>query len=172
MNENTYIELIDYCDLSKAESNLVLSMRNHPEIRKWMYNTNEIEADGHQAFIQSLINDDSRVYFLVKQNEEPIGTINFVRINRHKLQSEFGLYANPFVSIPGIGRVLEEVSLYYAFEKLKLNCLKLEVYAENKHVVNLHKKYKFSLTNVQQKHGRDVICMELEKSNSKVCING
>ena len=53
--------------------------------------------------------------------------------------TDFGLYSNPFEKVAGVGRILEEICIKYAFELLKLDTLKLEVFDENIQVKNLHK---------------------------------
>jgi hypothetical protein len=45
-----------------------------------------------------------------------------------KNQTYFGLCANPFEKITGVGRILEGICVKHVFELLKLNELKLEVF--------------------------------------------
>ena len=73
------------------------------------------------------------------------------------------MYANPFEKIVGVGRILEEVCLKYAFEILSLDKIKLEVFQDNSVVINLHKKYNFKRVGVKNINNKKVICMELTK---------
>jgi UDP-4-amino-4,6-dideoxy-N-acetyl-beta-L-altrosamine N-acetyltransferase len=154
------ISLINFTDLTADESKLVLAMRNHPDVRKWMYNNQEIETEEHLNFIESLREDGNKQYFLVKQHEKVIGTINFTQIDKHTKSAYFGLYANVMESLPGMGRILEEVSIYYAFECLNLNLLRLEVFTENKQVINLHRKYGFEVVEETKVNKREIVCMQ------------
>jgi hypothetical protein len=36
------IEVLNYVDLTPHDKYFVLEMRNHPDIKKWMYNKNKI----------------------------------------------------------------------------------------------------------------------------------
>ena len=56
--------------------------------------------------------------------------------------------------------MLEEVSIYYATYVLNLSLLKLEVYAENKKAINMHKKYDFSVKQIFKKNSKNVYAME------------
>jgi UDP-4-amino-4,6-dideoxy-N-acetyl-beta-L-altrosamine N-acetyltransferase len=68
--------------------------------------------------------------------------VNFTNIDHLKKECYFGLYANPFEKIAGVGRILEEICIKYAFDILKLNTLKLEVFSNNKKAINLYKQIK------------------------------
>ncbi len=43
----------------------------------------------------------------------------------------------------GVGRILEELSIDFAFNSLNVSKLKLEVFEDNIQVINLHRKYNF-----------------------------
>ena len=79
----------------------------------------------------------------------------------------FGFYANPFVKIMGVGRILELVSLYFAFKELKLDKLTLEVFSDNKQVVNLHKKFGFEIVREKIENSKKVFCMEKQSKDMK-----
>ncbi len=142
---------------------MVLSWRNHSEIKKWMYTTDDIKLESHLAFIDSLENRKDKQYVVVKKDEKYIGVVDFYNINTK--ECEFGLYANPFEKIAGAGRILEEVCIKYAFEFLKLSKLKLEVFEDNERARNLYKKYKFQEVDKKMINDKKVICMELRNEN-------
>ena len=48
------IQLLNFIDLELEEKEMILKWRNHPEIRKWMYNQDEIKLEEHLSFIESL----------------------------------------------------------------------------------------------------------------------
>ncbi len=157
------IELINFIKLTLEQKKEVLSWRNNSNIREWMYNQNKITLDEHLKFIDSLADDVNKLYFYVKQDNEAIGIIDFTELNMKEIY--FGLYANPYIKIAGIGRILEQISIDYAFNKLKVNKLKLEVFEDNIQVRNLHKKYKFKETGKKMINDKKVICMELTDEN-------
>jgi len=161
------IKLINFIDMSLDEIKMILNWRNDENIRKWMYTQDEISLQNHINFIENLKTQKDKLYFLIKKDGENIGVINFTNIDKNDIY--FGLYANPTTKLLGIGRVLEEVSIEFAFNKLKVKKLKLEVFEDNIQVRNLHKKYKFKEIKEKFVNNKKVICMELENENMHSC---
>lgn len=159
-------ELVDFISLSYDEKVMILKWRNHFEIKKWMYTTEDITLNNHLTFIENLkFKKSNKQYFVVKKSEEYIGVINFININTELKECEFGLYANPFNNISGIGRLLEEICIEYVFKNMQFQKLKLEVFSENMQVRNLHKKYKFHEKSTKIINNKKVICMELKNED-------
>lgn len=161
------IELENFTELSSDEKLLVLSWRNDENVRKWMYNSEIISEKDHVEFIENLKVQKDNIYFLVQNNLEKLGVIYFNKIDFKNKTCFFGLYGSSNSLVKGLGRILEEVSLHYAFNNLKVNKLKLEVFAENVQVRNLHKKYKFIETDSKIINNKEVICMELRNDDYK-----
>lgn len=157
------MNFINFIELSLDQKKMILEWRNHPEVRKWMYTNSEISLNNHLEFISSLVNNREKLYFLLQDEIESIGVIDFYNFTRNSC--EFGFYSNPFTKAVGIGRIMEEESIKYAFEVLGLEILKLEVFSDNIQVRNLHKKYKFQESGVKLVNDRKVICMELNNEN-------
>lgn len=161
------IELIHFTDLSLKEKKSVLEWRNHEEIKKWMYNQNDITWQEHLNFIDSLRSCDSKRYFVVKKSGIYLGVIDFVAIDFTKRECYFGLYANPFEQLPQKGKILLQTGIKYAFDILKLEKLKLEVFADNEKAINLYKKQGFYESGKKTLDKRDIICMEHLNENRK-----
>ena len=157
------IQLLNFIDLKPEEKEMILKWRNHPEIRMWMYNQDEIKLEEHLNFIESLKSRKDKLYFLVKKEEEFIGVIDFLDLDKKEIF--YGIYSNPNSKIMGVGRILNEISIDFAFNSLKAHKLKLEVFEDNIQVRNLHKKYKFRETSQKYVNNKKVICMELENEN-------
>lgn len=159
------IIMINFTDLTNEEKNMVLQWRNHPEIRKWMYTTSEIALEDHLKFIEELKNTNDKQYFIVKQDNDYLGVVDFYNIDYEKKVCEFGLYANPDSKVSGVGRILEKVCIDFVFDTLKLQTLKLEAFSDNVRVRNLHKKFNFKEVNTKIVNQREVICMELKNED-------
>ena len=157
------IQLLNFIDLKLEEKEMILKWRNHPEIRMWMYNQDEIKLEEHLNFIESLKSRKDKLYFLVKKEEEFIGVIDFLDLDKKEIF--YGIYSNPNSKIMGVGRILNEISIDFAFNSLKAHKLKLEVFEDNIQVRNLYKKYKFRETSQKYVNNKKVICMELENEN-------
>ena len=154
------IDLTSFVDLTDSQKSMILEWRNSENIRKWMYRTEVITEEEHFSFCDFLKHSQDKKYFLLSKNMDDIGVIYFVDIK--DTESHFGFYANPNTKIAGIGRILESVSINFAFKTLGIFVLKLEVFADNVKVRNLHKKYKFKETGTKYKNNKEIICMELK----------
>lgn len=155
------IKLINFIDLNLEEKNMVLSWRNHPNIKKWMYTTDDILLKEHLDFINSLRNKKDKLYFVVRQNDEYIGVINFINITLNTL--DMGIYAKS--TKKGVGNILLEEIIKYSFESLKVKKILAEVFEENNKAINLYKKFNFKQTDKRIVNRQKVICMELKNEN-------
>lgn len=158
------VELIDFVDMTLSEKEMVLSWRNDENIKRWMYNQDDISLENHLKYIDSLEGLKDKQYLTVKKDDSYIGVIDFTNIDFKNNVTDFGLYANPFEKVAGVGRILEEICIKYAFELLKLDTLKLEVFTKNEKAKALYKKYNFQETGCKIVDGKDVVCMELNRS--------
>ncbi len=151
--------------LSEDEKFKVLKWRNHDDVRLWMYNANIISLTDHLEFINKLENDSKNKYFLVVLNKNNIGVVYFNNINYEQKECEFGLYANPYAKLEGVGKILVEISIKYAFNILKLKKLKLEVLTTNKRAIKLYQKYNFMETGIKIVNDKYIIQMELKSED-------
>ena len=158
------IKLINFTDLSNDEKKIILEWRNNPNIKKWMYTQSDITLESHLNFIDSLNNSKDKLYFLVKKEDENIGVIYFTNLTKKEVY--FGLYANPTIKILGVGRILEKLSIDFAFNSLNARKLKLEVFEDNIQVINLHRKYNFKKIGEKFVNNKKVIFL-IKSSNSK-----
>ena len=155
------IELINFIKLTLQEKKMILNWRNCPEIRKWMYNENEISLEDHLNFIEHLKTINNKLYFLVKKEDDYIGVIDFTNINNENL--EMGIYTNP--NLFGYGKILLKQLINYAFNILKVKKIYAEVFAENQKAYNLYKRLYFEDEFEKIVNGKKVIRMELKNEN-------
>lgn len=136
-------EIINFTNLNQVECEMVLRWRNHPDIRKYMTNRDIISEEEHLRFIKALENTTTKKYFLVRQEDEYLGVIDFVDIRDSSC--EFGLYVNPYLQKKGVGGLLLEEIIRYAFEELRVRRLKAKLFKENKKALRLYKRYKLKI---------------------------
>ena len=161
MSDN--IVLINFIDLTLEEKKMILSWRNHPSIKQWMYNSSDIALENHLNFIESLKECTDKLYFLVKLDDDYIGVIDFTNIDKESKNSEFGLYAN--IELKGMGKVLLNSICEYGFNTLHIDKLIAEVFAENERAVDLYKKFNFKEITKKIVNNKEVICMELKNED-------
>ena len=155
------ITLINFVDLTIEEKKMVLSWRNHPDIKRWMYTDSDISLENHLNFIDSLKDRKDKLYFLVKKDDEYIGVINFTDIKAESL--EMGIYSKP--SAKGLGSILLETIIEYAFDTLKVKRIFAELFSENSKAYNLYKKYGFNEIGKNNINNKEVIRLELKNEN-------
>ncbi|TXE82847.1 UDP-4-amino-4,6-dideoxy-N-acetyl-beta-L-altrosamine N-acetyltransferase [Campylobacter peloridis] len=132
------IALKDFIHLNQEEIEFVLKWRNDESIAKFM-KTKNITLKEHLNFLSSLKADSTKKYFLVFKDDEPIGVIDFININ--KTSCEFGLYGIK----KGVGDLLMQEIKKYAFEILKIKNLKACVFKTNQKALNLYLKHNFKI---------------------------
>jgi len=142
----------NFIDLSSYEKEMVLSWRNNIRIRNNMYSSNEITLENHLIFIDKLVGNKEKKYFLV----EDLGVIYFNNIKNNRV--EIGLYSNPRKY--GVGSILMEKILSFDFDHFYL-----EVRESNKKAIELYHKYKFEEKMRKNIDGNEIICMELKNEN-------
>lgn len=155
--------LKSFVDLSLEEKKMVLSWRNNPNIKKWMYTNDDITLDNHLKFIDSLKENDLKKYFLVMNNEQYIGVIDFTDISEKSLK--MGLYSNP--DLKGMGRILLEIIVEYSFNVLNTDKIIAEVFSNNTQAYALYEAFKFKKVIQKDLNNKRVICMELLRNRNK-----
>ena len=139
-------------DLSLEEKKEVLNWRNHPEIRKWMLDKNEISLKNHLNFIEEM--PKNRIYLKVGN----VGVINFKILDE---KVELGLHKNPYKN--KVGNDLLKTAVDYAFNELNAKKIILYVFEDNIKAINLYKKFGF----IEVDKKENILKMELENENRK-----
>lgn len=93
---------------------------------------------------------------MVKQKDDYLGVVDFVDID--DMSCEFGLYVNPYIQKKGVGSLLLEEIIRYAFEELGLEKIRAKLYKENKKALGLYEKYGLRIT----REDSEYFYMELE----------
>lgn len=86
---------VNFVNLDDDTIEKIRTWRNHPDIRKMMYNTEEISEEQHQRFISSLSTTDSKFYWLVFKQGNPVGVVSVVDVDYDNEKAELGYYLIP-----------------------------------------------------------------------------
>lgn len=157
------LHLCDFTTLDDSQKKMILTWRNHENVKAYMYNENEISEKEHFDFIENLKRREDRRYFLVQYEDLDIGVIDFNDIG--ETSATLGLYANPHAHQKGVGSLLMQAIIAYAFESLRLKTLNAEVFAENVKAKALYEKFNFCEVKRKIVNEKEVICMELHNEN-------
>lgn len=112
------VEFIHFSKLDKTLTWEVLAWRNHPEIRRWMYNKNIISEKDHLRFLRLLPQQRQRYYWLVRKGGKNWGVVDLS--NYQNGESEWGFYINPAYMGSGKAIQLFHHALQFFFTKIRL----------------------------------------------------
>lgn len=133
----------NFQNIDEEQAKFVLKMRNHPDIKKYMREMDEISLEDHLNYLKSLKKRKDKAYWVVKdlEHNEVLGTIAFSNIKENS--GEFGIYKNPFLSAKGIGTFLGQLLLEIGFKEFQFDEIFLEVKTENDAAQALYGKLGF-----------------------------
>ncbi|NCD13503.1 MAG: UDP-4-amino-4,6-dideoxy-N-acetyl-beta-L-altrosamine N-acetyltransferase [Epsilonproteobacteria bacterium] len=155
--------LCDFTTLNESQKEMILTWRNHENVKTFMYNAQIISQEEHLRFIESLKTSHDKRYFLVYHEEEAIGVIDFTHITPQR--ATIGLYANPTLSRKGLGKELMCAIISYGFETLHVKKLRAELFAFNTKAKALYEAFGFYETIRKTLNKHEIICMELAYEN-------
>lgn len=122
--------------MTEADLATVLSWRNHPEVRRYMYTSHEIKLEEHQKWF-ALANDNPDIALLIYEEDgEPKGFVNFTR-SRSKKVADWGFYIAPGAA-KGTGRRLGHSALSHAFSCLGLHKVCGQALGFNERSISFH----------------------------------
>jgi UDP-4-amino-4,6-dideoxy-N-acetyl-beta-L-altrosamine N-acetyltransferase len=140
------IEVLNFINLDENKHSKILEWRNHPIVRQFSNNHEEITINEHKAFVEKLRISKSREYYFVNLQSEKNGggVIHFNDISAD--EASIGLYKDLESGIHKVGELLMDLILIIAKEK-GLKKLKLDVLKNNGRALVLYGRYKFKITN-------------------------
>lgn len=151
--------------MERRDLEIVLSWRNHPEVRNYMLTQHEISPDEHQAWFERASRNLSRSLLIVEEADAPLGFVNFSGVKPGGV-SDWGFYAVPGAP-RGTGRKLGQAALSYAFGPLMLHKVCGQALDYNEASMHFHENLGFlregvlrqqALVNAQY---HDVVCFGL-----------
>ena len=152
---------------SMKESDLerVLSWRNHPEIRRYMYTQHEISLEEHARWFTQESQDPDRHLLLFEIDTTPLGFINIQQISSGGI-ADWGFYVAPGAP-KGTGHALGQATLQYAFAMAGLQKLCSQALAFNERSIRFHLRLGFQREGALRQHHfdgqqyHDVVCFGL-----------
>ena len=132
-----------------ADLERVLSWRNHPDVRRYMYTQHEITLDEHQRWFEHTLTDTSKHLLVFELDHQPVGFVNLSKVDGSEV-ADWGFYLAP-AAPKGIGRQFGRAALNHAFLKLKLHKINGEALATNERSIKFHQSLGFA-EQIAQRH--------------------
>jgi len=155
------IAFIDFLAMTPDQAEMVRRWRNHPTVRRWMFDTATVDRDRHQAFLAQLAVRPHDRYYLVRAGDGYLGVVRFTTASTRD-QAAFGIYGNPERPGRGAGSRLLGHAILFAACRLGLSSLTLEVLEANAKALSLYGRFGFHATGRAERRGRRVVCMRLD----------
>ncbi len=127
--------------MSEDDLPIVLSWRNHPDVRRFMFTQHEISLAEHSQWFKRAILDNSRRLLIVQEGDVPIGYVQFTSVELAGI-ADWGFYVRPNAA-KGTGQTLGTLALEYAFKFLKLHKVCGQAIASNQASIDFHERLGF-----------------------------
>lgn len=136
MIEDCRIRVVNEKDLP-----IILSWRNHEEIRRYMFTQHEISLEEHENWFLRA-KDDPKLRLLIVEDElGPFGYVQFNKVSQGGV-ADWGFYVGPY-AVKGSGTKLGHAALNYAFTELGLHKICGQAIVGNEASIRFHQKLGF-----------------------------
>lgn len=146
-----------------ADLPMLLSWRNHKDVRRFMFTQHEISLEEHHHWFAKVSTDDTRRLLLVEDFSGPLGYVQLSHVAFGGV-ADWGFYASPNAP-KGSGLKLGQMALDHAFGELKLHKVCGQAIESNFGSIMFHKRLGFA----QEGLLRDQQCI-LGAYHSLVCF--
>lgn len=140
--------------MTDADLPRVLEWRNHPDIRKYMYNTSEIGLSEHRAWFDSIKKTNNSTPLIYEWRQTPVGFLNFSP-TRSKTILDWGFYIAPLINQPGLGRTMGNLGIEYAFTQLNAYKICGQALSFNERSIKFHSALGFTQEGRLRQHHYD-----------------
>ncbi len=128
--------------LTEDDLGMLLSWRNHIDVRRFMYTQHEISIQEHTNWFESVKDNPQKCLLICEQNHQPFA-FGSLSILGHGKIADWGFYAAPHAP-RGMGSHLAGGILEHAFNVLHLNKLCSEALAYNEKSIKFQEGLGFS----------------------------
>ncbi|SFR85310.1 UDP-4-amino-4,6-dideoxy-N-acetyl-beta-L-altrosamine N-acetyltransferase [Marinobacter daqiaonensis] len=115
--------------------------RNHPDVRRYMYTTHEIDPAEHRAWFERTRDSDRSELMIYEDEGLPLGFVNLAR-GRSRQVADWGFYLAPEAA-RGTGKALGRAALRHAFEGLELHKVCGQALGFNDRSIKFHRSLGF-----------------------------
>lgn len=136
--------------MTEQDLEQVLTWRNHPEVRRFMFSRYEIALDEHKAWFEEVSQEKNRYLLVFEQNNQARGFVNLV-VSAGGIV-EWGFYTDP-AAPKGTGMALGRQLLAYTFGELSMHKLVGQVLDFNERSKKFHLRLGFQQEGIlRQQH--------------------
>jgi UDP-4-amino-4,6-dideoxy-N-acetyl-beta-L-altrosamine N-acetyltransferase len=89
-------------EIEELDIKTIFDWRNHPSVRKMMFDSSELIWEKHFSFWMKLLSDDFVVKYIIEKENESCGVIR-LDLDKSKTVGEIDIFINPAFHGQGIG---------------------------------------------------------------------
>ncbi len=89
-------------EIKEKDLKSIFKWRNHPSVRKMMFDTSELVWEKHLSFWLKLLKDDLVIKYMIEKEEQSCGIIR-LDLNKNKTVGKIDIFINPDFHGQGIG---------------------------------------------------------------------
>ncbi len=155
--------------MTEDDGSDIVRWRNDPEIKKWMFNQNELSIHGHVEWLRQQKNSNRLDYMICdRTTKEGIGTVNFINIEGN--QAEAGkMLGNKDYWGAGYAKEAFRLWLNHGFLNLGFKKIYTRTIINNTPNIKLNEKIGFKIkeeARIQLFGAKyDILIMELKKDD-------
>jgi len=127
--------------MTAADLESVLALRNHAEIRRYMFTQHEISSEEHASWFDHASNNAGIELLVFEMDKQCCGFVQFKETNYYGVV-DWGFYAAPDAP-KGTGRKLGLAALVHAFKKENLHKICGQALHWNQPSINFHQSLGF-----------------------------
>jgi UDP-4-amino-4,6-dideoxy-N-acetyl-beta-L-altrosamine N-acetyltransferase len=127
--------------MTEGDLPMVLTWRNHPEVRRFMLTQHEISLSEHAQWFHRTVQDTTRRLLIVQEFDNPIGYVQFSGVELGGV-ADWGFYTRPDAA-KGQGRKIGTSALDFAFTHLKLHKVCGQAISSNQASIRFHERLGF-----------------------------
>lgn len=153
--------------IDRGDIELLRTWRNQDGARKRFLSTGHITAEQQDAWFERYLADGTDYTFLVSLDGKPCGMGAVYHIDGVSKTCEFGrlLIGEAFARGQGLGFAITRALCEFAFERLGMEIVTLEVFSDNFPAYKTYLKVGFSTDGTREENGREVIVMLLRRKD-------
>lgn len=138
---------------AQEHARLLFEWRLMPEIAEFMYSRKPLKWESHLEWIHSLPANQHRCDFVVKLDQNPVGSVYLTAIDGENRRCEFGMYvADGRARVQGVGAAAEYLVLDHAFADLGMHKVSCEVFETNTAPISMHSRFGFKTEGTLRQH--------------------
>ena len=148
----SFLKNIKHRSIKKSDLKNILNWRNSKKIRNEMLNNKIIKRKEHEDWFASISQDKTSEVFIFLFYDIDVGYGIINNIDKINKTCTWGMYLDPNYHNSGLGVLLEAYIIERIFKHHKLRKIWGEALSSNHNMLNIHKKFGFTVEGILKKH--------------------